>query len=121
MVVKPVSRHGIIALCLIIVIRAAHALTLPAVASGIDAKARTVVWSESHDPHYDLAREIFHAEGLALTGALDAALAYDLEFLNWVVAPERLSAEAFIDLGAALLRHVRSTSRSASDVQGLPG
>jgi hypothetical protein len=76
----------------------------------MEMKARTVVWSEPQDPYYGLAREIVRAEGLTLVDALDAALTYDPEFLIWVVSPERLSEQAFSDLGAALQRHGKIVS-----------
>jgi hypothetical protein len=86
-------------------IPATGALTRPAAARESDPPARTVLWSEPQDPYHELAREIARAEGLPLADALDAALAHDPEFLVWVVSPERLSEEAFSDLGAALRRH----------------
>jgi hypothetical protein len=64
-----------------------------------------VIWSEPKDPYYLLARDIASAEGLPLAHTTDAALAQDPEFLIWVVAPDRLSEQAFSRLGAALQRH----------------
>jgi hypothetical protein len=64
-----------------------------------------VIWSEPEDPYYPLARDIASAEGLPLAHTTDAALAYDPEFLLWVVSPGRLSEDAFSHFGAALKRH----------------
>jgi hypothetical protein len=69
-----------------------------------------VIWSVPQNPYYDLATEISATEGLPLANALDVALLHDPEFLIWVASPERLSEQAFSDLGAALQRHGKVVS-----------
>jgi hypothetical protein len=110
MICKRVFRPGIAVLCLIALILAADVLTPPAAAGEASRTARTVVWSEPKSLYYELAREITHTEGLPLADTLDAALAYHPEFLIWVVSPERLSEEAFSDVGRALQRHDKVVS-----------
>ncbi|MGD2148623.1 MAG: hypothetical protein PVH41_18150, partial [Anaerolineae bacterium] len=110
MTYRRTSRYGLAAACLIIPAVAAGVHTPPPLAHDTEVGPGAVIWSEPQDPYYSLAGEIADTEGLPLAHTVDAGLSHDPEFLIWVVAPRRLSEEAFSHLGWALERHGKVVS-----------
>ena len=71
----------------------------------------TVVWCRGGDAYAALAQQIADEEDLLLVTSLDQALAYQPEYIIWVVDPDTLSEEDFIE--------VRQSVREAEQVVAL--
>lgn len=67
--------------------------------------ADTVILADRADPYYGLAEEIARSESLPLVNEVGEALKYQPVFLLWVVAPERLSDQAFSQFGQTLQKN----------------
>ncbi len=74
------------------------------------ARETAVILADPADPYHALAREIAAKEGLPLVDSLDDALAREPVFLLWVVSPDRLSDEALVEFGQAMLRRESAVS-----------